>query len=134
MSIMAIRRRVLAFFLLPIFLAASCGGAPERPVEELTRAKTVIDQAEKSGGASRFAAAELERARSKLNAAEAAASEGETETARQLAAEAALDAEYAAALAAAGEAKQAAEEVEKSVESLRDEAARKPDGSIMDRP
>ena len=129
---MPVRRRILAF-LLPILLAASCASTPERPVEQLTRAKTLIDQAEKTG-APRFAAAEIERARSKLNAAEAAASEGKQETSRQLATEAALDAEYAAALAAAAEAKQAAEEVEKSLESLREEAARRPDASVTDRP
>jgi hypothetical protein len=100
---------------------------------ELTRAKTLIDQAEKTG-APRFAAAELERARNKVAAAESAASNGEQETARSLATEAALDAEYAAALASAGEAKQAEEEIQKSVESLRDEAARRPDGSSTDRP
>jgi hypothetical protein len=132
MSVMPLRRKIFAF-LLPILLAASCAGAPERPVEQLTRAKTLIDQAEKTG-ASRFAAAELERARSKLSAAETAASEGEQETARQLATEAALDAEYAAALAKAGEARKAAEEVEKSVESLREESTRRPDGSVPDRP
>lgn len=100
---------------------------------ELTRAKTLVEQAEKTG-APRFAAAELERARNKVAAAESAASNGEQETARRLATEAALDAEYAAALASAGQAKQAEQEIQKSVESLREEAARPPDGNATDRP
>ncbi|MDP9199080.1 MAG: DUF4398 domain-containing protein [Pseudomonadota bacterium] len=125
-------RRWIPAFVLPLVVVASCAGSPERPVMELTRAKTLIDQAEKTG-APRFAAAELERARNKVAAAESAAANGEQETARRLATEAALDAEYAAALASAGEAKQAEEEIQKSVESLRDEAARRPDGST-DRP
>lgn len=130
---MSFRRWIPAFALPLICFAASCAGPPERPVVELTRAKTLVDQAEKSG-APRFAAAELERARNKVAAAESAASNGEQETARRLATEAALDAEYAAALASAGEAKQAEQEIRKSVESLRDEAARLPDGSATDRP
>ena len=130
---MSIRRWIPAFALPLILFVASCAGSPERPVVELTRAKTLVDQAEKSG-APRFAAAELERARNKVAAAESAASNGEQETARRLATEAALDAEYASALASAGEAKQAEEEIQKSVESLRDEAARRPDGSSTDRP
>ena len=125
--------RTLPVLSLALIFAASCAGTPERPVMELTRAKTMIDQAEKTG-APRFAGAELERARNKVAAAEAAAADGEQETARRLATEAALDAEYAAALASAGEAKQAEVEVQKSVESLRDEAARRPDGSSTDRP
>ncbi|HUG04878.1 MAG TPA: DUF4398 domain-containing protein [Steroidobacteraceae bacterium] len=125
-------RRWIPAFALPLIFAASCAGAPERPVVELTRAKTLVDQAEKTG-APRFAAAELERARNKVAAAESAASNGEQETARRLATEAALDAEYAAALASAVEAKRSEEEIRKSVEALRDEAARRPDGST-DRP
>jgi hypothetical protein len=132
MLVMSPRRWIPAFAVLLVFVA-SCAGSPERPVMELTRAKTLIDQAEKTG-APRFAAAELERARNKVAAAESAASNGEQETARSLATEAALDAEYAAALASAAEAKQAEEEIQKSVESLRDEAARRPDGSSTDRP
>ena len=118
--------RILSL-LLPLVVAAGCAATPERPVEELTRARTVIEQAEKSG-ATQHASAELERARSKLNAAEAAASDGKLESARQLAAEAALDAEFASALAAAAESRNAAEELEKSVEALRQEAARNPGG------
>lgn len=129
---MSIRSRLFAL-TLPLVFTASCAGPPVRPVEELTRAQTLIEQAEKTG-APRFAASELERARGKVAAAEAAAAKGEQETARRLATEAALDAEYAAALAAAGAAKQAADEIQKSTESLREEAARRPDGSTTERP
>jgi len=125
---MSVRLRILPL-LLPLVVAVGCGSTPERPVEELTRARTLIEQAEKTG-AQQHAAAQLERARSKLNAAEAAASDRKLESARQLAAEAALDAEYASALAAAAESRNAAEELEKSVEALRQEAARSPDGSV----
>ncbi len=127
---MSVRLRILSL-LVPLIVATACAGTPERPVEELTRARTLIEQAEKTGG-QQHAAGELERARSKLNAAEAAASDGKLESARQLAAEAALDAEYASALAAAADSRNAAEELEKSVEALRQEAARNPDGSVRD--
>jgi hypothetical protein len=131
-SPMSLRRWIPAI-ALPLIFAASCAGPAERPVVELTRAKTLVDQAEKTG-APRFAAAELERARNKIAAEESAASNGEQETARRLATEAALDAEYASALASAGEAKQAEQEIRKSLESLRDEAAPPQDGGASDRP
>ncbi|MGH8251324.1 MAG: DUF4398 domain-containing protein [Steroidobacteraceae bacterium] len=124
-----------AFFPLAVasLLAAGCGGQPERPVEQLTRAQTLIDQSEKTG-AQRYAAVELERARSKLAAASAASAEGDQATASQLATEAALDAELASALAAAGQAQKAAQELEAGLETLREEATRQPDGGGADRP
>ena len=111
--------------LILVALASGCGGEPKRPSEQLTRAKTLVEQAEK-GGAQRYAAADLDQARNKLDAANKAFEKGKEDQANQLAAEAALDAEVANARAAAGEAQKAAQEVGKSTDTLRQEAERTP--------
>jgi len=122
---MTVRSGFLAAALLGL-LATACAGQSDRPIEQITRAQTLIDQAEKAG-AQRFAAADLETARNKVRAAEAAADKGKHEAARELATEAALDAELAAARTSSGEARRAAQELEEGVETLRDEAARDSD-------
>lgn len=104
-------------------LGTGCGSNEPRPTEELTRARTLIDQAERTG-ARQFASAELQMAHEKMRRADAAAEEEEFVVARRLAAEASLDAELAAAKSRSGQAEAAAEEVAASVATLRDEAAR----------
>ena len=105
---------------------ASCASEPERPSAEMTRASTIIGQAEKDTDTQQFAAAELQQARDKLNQAEMASKDGRNAEAERLAMQAALDAEYARAKAGNGEAQKAAEELDRSLESLRQESARKP--------
>ncbi|HSF46970.1 MAG TPA: DUF4398 domain-containing protein [Burkholderiales bacterium] len=119
--------------VLVALLTAGCGSEPKRPTEQLTRAQTLIEQAEKAG-AQRYAAADLETARNKLQSANKAADDGKQKQATQLAEEAALDAELAAARAATGEAKKAADEVGRSTEQLRQEAGPKPDAQTAPRP
>lgn len=102
---------------------AACAGTPERPEAEFSRAQTLIQTAEQQG-AQEFAAAELERARGKLGQAEISADEGKGEQATRLAQQAAVDAEVAAAKAAAGKARNAADELDESIEALRSEALR----------
>ena len=104
-------------------LGAGCGSNEARPTEELTRARTIIDQAERTG-ARQHASSELQMAHEKLRRADAAAEEEENAVARRLAVEASLDAELAAAKSRSGQAEAAAEEVAASVSTLRDEAAR----------
>jgi poly-gamma-glutamate capsule biosynthesis protein CapA/YwtB (metallophosphatase superfamily) len=92
-------------------------------VAEITRAQTLIEQAEKAG-AQRYAAAELDQARNKLRLASAAADDGKNDEARDRANEAAADAELAAARATSGEAEKAAAEVQRGTETLQREADR----------
>jgi hypothetical protein len=122
---MSLRYGFLSWALAALLLAG-CGSEPQRPTEQLTRAQTLIEQAEKTG-AQRYAAAELETARNKLQTANKAADDGKQEQATQLAEEAALDAELAAARAANGEAQEAAKEVGRSTEQLRQEVTPRPD-------
>jgi hypothetical protein len=119
--------QVVTRSLLPVAALVAmvgCSSGP-RPVEQLARASTLIEQAEKTGAA-RFAAADLEQARGKLSRAETAADDGDQETALRLAKEAAVDAELAQARSAAAEAKNSEEELKRSLQSLREEAGRKP--------
>lgn len=109
--------------LIAAALLAGCATQSERPTQEMARAQTLIDQAEKAG-AQRYAAVQLQQARQKLDLAKAADQKGRHDDAQQRATEAAADAELAVAMADSGEAQRAATEVQQSVETLRDEAQR----------
>lgn len=99
------------------------GCASNKPVAEITRARTLIEQAEKAG-AIQYAPVELDQARNKLRLADAAAEEGKEDEARARANEAAAGAELAQAKAASSAAGKAAAEVERSTETLQREAQR----------
>jgi hypothetical protein len=99
------------------------GCASNAPVAEVTRARTLIEQAEKAG-ALQYAPVELGEARDKLRLADAALEDGREEEARARANEAAAGAELAQAKAASGRADKAAEEVSRSTETLQREAGR----------
>lgn len=103
-------------------LLAACGGEP-RPTEDLAHAKSVVQQAD-AANVQRYAAAELTEARNKLQQAEKADSEEKYEVARKRANEAAADAELASALARNREVERVISEQQKSLETLRQEAAR----------
>jgi hypothetical protein len=106
-------------------LCTGCASQADRPTSEITRARTLIEQAEKAG-AQQYAAVELDQARNKLRLAEAATEDGKNEEARNRANEAAADAELAAARATSGNARKAAEEVERSTATLERESNRQP--------
>jgi hypothetical protein len=103
-------------------LAAGCATQGPQPAEELTRAKTVIEQADRTG-AQRYAAADLQKAHDELSNAERANGEKRYDDARRYAESAAADANVATARASAGEAQHASQEVKQSNEALRQEAA-----------
>jgi membrane-bound lytic murein transglycosylase len=103
-------------------VSAGCASTP-RPDPEITRARTLIEQAEKAG-AQQYAAVELDQARNKLRLADAANRDGKRDDARARANEASADAELALARTNSGEAKKAAEQVQESTETLRREAQR----------
>jgi hypothetical protein len=103
-------------------VSAGCASTP-RADPEITRARTLVEQAEKAG-AQQCAAVELDQARNKLRLADAANRDGKRDDARARANEAAADAELALARTNSGEAKKAAEQVQESTETLRREAQR----------
>lgn len=112
----------------PALLLAGCAGEAEKPTEDMTRATTLISQAEKAG-AQQYAAAELQQARDKLSAANKAVEDGKEDTAKRLAQQAAVDAELANARTATGQAQRAAEEVSKGTSTLQQEADRNPNAT-----
>jgi len=120
---MSVRNGIISTALAGL-IAAGCASAPQQPAPQVTRAQTLIEQAEKAG-AQEYAAADLERARDKLQAANAAADKGKEEIAAQYAAQAAVDAELATARASSGQARKAADEVHAGAQTLSDEATRK---------
>ena len=99
---------------------ASCESGP-RPVAELSRAHTLVEQAEQAG-AQQFAAADLDSARKKLQQADQ--KDTKPDIALRLAKEASVDAQVAVARARVGKAEQAVTEVNASLESLRRETNR----------
>jgi hypothetical protein len=110
-------------FLVAIGSALGCATQGPPPNQEMTRAKALIEQADKSG-AQRYAAADLQRAHDELSDAERANATKKYDDARGYAESAAADADLATARATAGEAQRAAHEVARSNETLRQEAER----------
>jgi Domain of unknown function (DUF4398) len=115
------------FMTAAVFLCGFAGGGcatqGPQPTEEMTRARTLIEQADKAGG-QRYAAADLQRAHDELNNSDRANAEKKYDDARRYAESAAADADVASARAAAGEAQHAAQEVAQSNETLRQESSR----------
>jgi predicted metal-dependent hydrolase len=102
---------------------AGCASTGERPDAQLATAQANIEQAQQAG-ANQHAAQPLSSAREKLSAAQVAVSRDEMIVAERLAEEAALDAELAGAMARNRKAELAVEELNETIEVLRDEIAR----------
>src|ERR1700744_5971297 len=115
--------RLLGFIPAAVLLCGFAGGCATQgpqPTEEMTRARTLIEQADRSG-AQRYAAADLQRAHDELSNADKATADKKFDDARRYAESAAADADVATARAAAGDAEHAAHEVQQSNETLRQE-------------
>ena len=111
----------IAALLCGLFGGCATQGNP--PSEELTRARTVIEQADRAG-AQRYASADLQRAHDQLSNAEKANGEKKYDDARRYAESAEADADVASARASAGEAERAAHEIMQGNETLRQESER----------
>ena len=117
-------RNVVAAFAAVLAALTGCAANEPRPNDELVRARTLIEQARQSG-ANQFASTEAQNAQDKLQRAEVAADKKQHAVARRLAVQASLDAELASARTRSGKAEAAAEEVQASVATLRQEAERR---------
>jgi hypothetical protein len=120
---MSLRPGLLPAAALLCAFASGCATQGRQPTEEMTRARTLIEQADRSG-AQRYAAADLQRAHDELSNADKATAEKKYDDARRYAESAAADADVATARAAAGDAQRAAHEVAQSNETLRQESGR----------
>ncbi len=103
-------------------LISACASTPA-PTDALKAADQAIARAEEARVAD-YASPELTSARDKLVAARAAVQKEQMEVARRLADEAKLDAELATAKAEAARAKGITTEMQKNIETLRQETQR----------
>lgn len=108
---------------MPLAILCACASSPDRPFQDLARAEASIEQADRSG-AQEYGATELDAARDKLAKARAAADSDENVAASRYAKEAALDAELATAITRSRKSELAVEELNRSIETLREEIAR----------
>jgi hypothetical protein len=120
---MALRLELISVTAIACGLLGGCATQGPPPSEQVTRAQTVIEQADKAG-AQRYAAADLQRAHDELSDAEKSNAEGKYDEARRCAESAAVDADLASARAADAEAQRAAHEVVQANETLRQESVR----------
>jgi hypothetical protein len=109
--------------------ALGCATQGPKPSEEMTRARTVIEQADKGGNAQRYAAADLQKAHDELNDAQKADQAHKYDEARRYAEAAEADADVATARGNAGDAQRAAQQLQKSNETLESESGRNAGGN-----
>jgi aspartokinase len=120
---MSIRPLILSATAVVVCAAAGgCASGP-KPTDELTKAHTVVEQADK-GNAQRYAAADLQRAHDELSEAERADVQKRHDEARYLAQRAEADADVAVARGNSSEAQKAAQEVKDSSRTLQQESER----------
>jgi hypothetical protein len=104
--------------------ASGCATEGPKPNDELTKAHTVVEQADKAGTAQRYAAADLQRAHDELSEADNLNGQRKYNEARAHAQRAEVDADVAVARGNSGEQQRAAEDVTKANEALRQESNR----------
>jgi hypothetical protein len=101
-----------------------CASEGPKPTDELTKAHTVVEQADKAGTAQRYAAADLQRAHDELSDADRLSAQKKYDEARAFAQRAEVDADVAVARGNSAEQQKAAEDVVKANDALRQEAHR----------
>jgi len=104
-------------------LGAGCATQGPIPTQQLATARTLVEQADKAD-AQRYAPADLQRAHDELSSAEKAVNDQKYDDARRYAENAQADADLASARASSGEAQRAAREVDRSIDTLKQESER----------
>jgi hypothetical protein len=104
--------------------AVGCASEGVKPSDELTKAHTVVEQADKGGNAQRYAAADLQRAHDELSDAERYDAQKKYDEARYFAQRAEVDADVAVARGNSAEAQKAAADVAQSNNTLQQETER----------
>jgi hypothetical protein len=105
-------------------VAVGCASEGAKPSDELTKAHTVVEQADKGGNAQRYAAADLQRAHDELSDADRYDAQKKYDEARYFAQRAEVDADVAVARGNSGEAQKAAADVAQSNNTLQQETER----------
>jgi hypothetical protein len=104
--------------------AAGCASEGVKPTSELTKAHTVVEQADKGGNAQRYAAADLQRAHDELSDADRLDGQRKYDEARYFAQRAEVDADVAVARGNSAEAQKAAADVTQGNNALQQETQR----------
>jgi hypothetical protein len=104
--------------------AVGCASEGVKPSDELTKAHTVVEQADKGGNAQRYAAADLQRAHDELSDADRYDGQKKYDEARYFAQRAEVDADVAVARGNSAEAQKAAADVAQSNNTLQQETQR----------
>ena len=104
--------------------AAGCASEGPKPSDELTKAHTVVEQADKGGNAQRYAAADLQRAHDELSDADRLDGQRKYDEARYFAQRAEVDADVAVARGNSAEAQKAAADVTSANSTLQQETQR----------
>jgi Domain of unknown function (DUF4398) len=105
-------------------VVGGCATQGPKPTDELTKAHTVVEQADKGGTAQRFAAADLQRAHDELSDADRYDGQNKYDEARYFAQRAEVDADLAVARGNSAEAQKAAADVAQSNSALQQETRR----------
>ena len=106
-----------------LFALVACASTPQPPTEQLQAAEMAITTAEQQGVAD-YASADLNQAREKLSAARTAVQQENMILAQRLADESRVSAELASAKAEMLKAEEVNEEMQRSIETLRQEMLR----------
>ena len=104
--------------------SAGCATEGPKPTDELTKAHTVVEQADKGGTAQRYAAADLQRAHDELADADRLSGQRKYDESRAFAQRAEADADVAVARGNAMEQQKAAADVNQANNTLQQEIQR----------
>jgi hypothetical protein len=121
---MSSRTLILFTGALGCVVAGGCASEGPKPTDELTKAHTVVEQADKGGTAQRYAAADLQKAHDELSEADRLSGQRRYDEARAHAQRAEADADVAVARGNSAQQQKAAEDVEKANSTLQQETNR----------
>lgn len=105
-------------------ILAGCGGVSEMTRQQVARSETTVQSATTTLGRSEAGAIELQRAKENLQQAQQAVNKGDEKRAQRFGSDAQLDAELAVAKSQSAAARKAAQELQASNQTLRQEADR----------
>lgn len=119
----ALTRGMMGLWAGSSLMLAACASNSEPPTDALQAAETSISKAEEVNAA-QFAPVEMRSAHDKMTMARESVQKEDMLAARRQAEEAHADADLAAAKASAGKAQAVNEEMQRNIETLRQEAQR----------
>jgi hypothetical protein len=120
---MKIAPAATAAFCAAAVILSACATTPPPPTADMVRAKAAIEQAQRAG-AREYATEYLNSSMAKMDSAEAASAKGDNGRASRLVEESYADAHLAQVMAQSAKSAKAAQDVDKSIQTLQQEANR----------